>query len=456
MNALPSTVQTALGRTLHLTKQIGKGGEGAIYETREQNDIAVKLYWPTKAQSRRDKIVAMASAQFYKTNSFVAFPVDVLFEPNGGFAGFAMKKIGASKPVHMLYSPASRKVEFSRASYKFLVRAAGNIARAVASAHRCGCVIGDVNHSGFLVSDKAISVLIDSDLFQVVAGNKNIPLPSRYPRVYAARVAGRTLRSGGSNSQSRQFWPRGFDISAPVYGQASVFRTVSGLRGHALGARDRGTPLRVLGGRVGNEHAAASGRSCANRLRARNWAGVRERVWSRRAHQEAQCDRLDFPLGSLEKTVVDCTSDLSHQHVKGKPCPWCRMEQSSPGFIAFTPIGVATDIPIHVDVAQLVATLNTIRDPGPTPDIHAAMVVPRRLGAPAEPSTALISTLRTRAYIGIGASAAGAILIFFGGVATLPGLAVVGDWFGGEHRRSEGTEAAQRRAISGERIMAWC
>lgn len=149
MNALPSTVQTSIGRTLHLTKQIGKGGEGAIFETKEQNDIAVKLYWPNKAQSRRDKIVAMASAQFFKTNSFVAFPIEVLFAPNGTFAGFAMKKIGASKPVHMLYSPASRKAVFSHANYKFLVRAAANIARAVASAHACGCVIGDINHSGF-------------------------------------------------------------------------------------------------------------------------------------------------------------------------------------------------------------------------------------------------------------------------------------------------------------------
>ena len=124
MNAFPSAVQTSLGRTFHLTKQIGKGGEGAVYETREQNDIALKLYWPNKAQSRRDKIAAMASAQWYKTNSFVAFPIDVLFSPTGAFVGFIMKKVGGSKPVHMLYSPASRKAEFAKANYKFLVRAA--------------------------------------------------------------------------------------------------------------------------------------------------------------------------------------------------------------------------------------------------------------------------------------------------------------------------------------------
>ena len=171
MTALPSTVQTSLGRTLHLTRQIGKGGEGAIYEVRDQHDIAIKLYWPNKSQSRRDKIAAMASAQWYKTNSFVAFPIDILFAPNGTFAGFAMKKIGASRPVHMLYSPASRKIEFSHANYKFIILAAGNIARAVASVHGCGCIIGDINHSGFLVFDKATSVLIDSDSFQVVASN---------------------------------------------------------------------------------------------------------------------------------------------------------------------------------------------------------------------------------------------------------------------------------------------
>jgi hypothetical protein len=54
----------------------------------------------------------MASAQWHKRNSFVAFPIDVLFSPTGIFVGFVMKKVGGSKPVHMLYSPASRKIEF--------------------------------------------------------------------------------------------------------------------------------------------------------------------------------------------------------------------------------------------------------------------------------------------------------------------------------------------------------
>ena len=130
-------------------------------------------------------------------------------------------------------------------------------------------------------------------------------------------------------------------------------------------------------------------------------------------------------LGNLEKSLVECAADPSHQHVQGKPCPWCRMEQSSPGFIAFNSTRAATALPIQVDVSQFAAIINAIRDPGSIPDIQTAIVV-RPNASPAAPTAALLSTLRTRAFIGIGASAAGAVLIFFGGFATLPGLAVLG------------------------------
>src|ERR1700722_15341315 len=171
MGSFPSAVKTSSGLTFHITKQIGQGGEGAIYETQEQSDVALKLYWPNLAASRRDKISAIASAQWYKTNSFVTFPIDTLFSPAGVFLGFAMKRVGGSKPAHLLFSPSSRKIEFAAADYRFLIRTASNIARAVASVHALTCVIGDVNHSSFLVSDKATTTLIDCDSFQIIAAN---------------------------------------------------------------------------------------------------------------------------------------------------------------------------------------------------------------------------------------------------------------------------------------------
>lgn len=50
--------------------------------------------------------------------------------------------------------------------YRFLVRSAANVAVAVAKVHEAGAVVGDINHSGILVSDKATAALIDADSFQ--------------------------------------------------------------------------------------------------------------------------------------------------------------------------------------------------------------------------------------------------------------------------------------------------
>ena len=424
MNALPATVQTSIGHTFHLTKQIGKGGEGAIYETREQNDIAVKLYWPNKAQSRRDKIAAMASAQFYKTNSFVAFPIEVLFAPNGAFAGFAMKKIGDSKPVHMLYSPASRKVQFSRANYKFLVRAAANIARAVASAHACGCVIGDINHSGFLISDKATGVLIDSNSFQVVAANKSYLCQVGTPEYTPPELQGARFDRVTRTSNHDNF------------GLAVLLFQLLFMGKHPFSGRYQGSEDMPLERAIGEHRFAYSAHTSATNMQPPPGAPILtdfppdvgqafENAFGRAGRNKRPSATEWIPiLDRLEKTLADCAADPSHQHVKGRPCPWCRMEQSSPGFIAFIPSGIATAIPIQVDVTQLAAILKAIRDPGPIPEIQTAIVVPTM--AAAVPSTALTSTLRTRAYVGIGASAAGAILVFFGGIATLPGLALLG------------------------------
>ena len=126
-------------------------------------------------------------------------------------------------------------------------------------------------------------------------------------------------------------------------------------------------------------------------------------------------------LNMLEGELVECTADSSHQHVKGKPCPWCRMEQSSPGFVAFISNKSATNIPINIDVSQLVAILRSIQNPGPSPNLQTLIVVPANL-VPTAPTSGLGRNFKLRAYVSIGASAAGAILIFFGGAAALPGL----------------------------------
>ena len=424
MRAFPSSVRTSHGGTLHISKQIGQGGEGAIYETQEQNDIALKLYWPAKAESRRDKIAAMASAQWYKASPFVAFPIDILFSPSGAFVGFVMRKIAGGKPVHMLFSPASRKLEFTSANYKFLVRAAVNIARAVASVHAIGCVIGDVNQSGFLVSEKAVSTLIDCDSFQIVLGNKKFLClvgTNEYtpPELQGVRFD-RVERAPNHDN----------------FGLAILLFQILFMGRHPFSGRYQGTGDMPIERAIGEYRFAYSAQATITKMQPPPAAPLLtdfpsyigqafETAFGRAGlHGRPTASNWVSLLESLEKEIIVCGVDSSHHHVRDKPCPWCRMEQSIPGFIAFISTQTAVFIPTQIDISQIIVVLRAIREPGPAPNLQTLIVAPSNL-IPTEPSSALISTLTTRAYMGIVASAAGAVAIHLGNSFTYSGLSVL-------------------------------
>jgi DNA-binding helix-hairpin-helix protein with protein kinase domain len=148
-------VRTQNGRSVVLGNELGKGGEGIVYEVQGDVALAAKLYHKDKAAERQQKIEAIAAAQWHKTTSCVAFPIDALLTAQGHFLGFTMTRIARNKPIHDLYSPTSRKTSFPRANFPFLIHTALNIATAVANVHHTGCVIGDINHSGILIADNA-------------------------------------------------------------------------------------------------------------------------------------------------------------------------------------------------------------------------------------------------------------------------------------------------------------
>jgi DNA-binding helix-hairpin-helix protein with protein kinase domain len=424
MTPFSSLVKTSTGRTFHLAKQIGQGGEGAIYETEERDDIALKLYWPTKAESRRDKITAMASAQLFKNTPFVAFPIDTLFSPSGAFIGFVMKKVRSGKPVHTLFSPASRKFEFTSANYKFLVRAAANIARAVASVHSIPCVIGDVNQSGFLVSDKATSTLIDCDSFQIVTATKKYLCQVGTPEYTPPELRGVRFDCVDRTPNHDNF------------GLAVLLFQILFMGRHPFSGRYHGTGDMPLERAIGEYRFAYSTHITLTKMEPPpaaplltdfpSYIGQAFETSFGRAGLNGRPTAAAWVslLESVEKELIECTGDSSHHHVRGKPCPWCRMEQSIPGFVVFFSSQTAIFIPTHVDLAQITAELSGIRDPGPAPALQTLIVIPNNL-SPAAPPGGLISILTKRAYISIVLSAAGAISIFLGTPLLYLGLVVL-------------------------------
>ncbi len=145
---------------------IGKGGEGNVFSLPGLSGQAAKVYDVALRAKREEKVRAMVREGLASQTNLIAFPRDIITDIRGNFLGFVMRLVSGYRPVHELYGPKSRLVHFQKSDYRFVIRAALNLARAVGSVHQTGCVIGDLNHSGVLVSPDATVALIDADSFQ--------------------------------------------------------------------------------------------------------------------------------------------------------------------------------------------------------------------------------------------------------------------------------------------------
>ena len=158
-----------------LGARIGGGGEGEVFAVSGRAGQAVKIYGAALRASREDKVRAMVGGGLAAKTDLVAYPGEVATDPNGKFVGFLMRLVSGYRPLHELYSPKSRQRHFPKADYRFVVRAALNVARAVGKVHQTGCVIGDLNHSGVLASQDATVALIDADSFQFTLNGRIYP-----------------------------------------------------------------------------------------------------------------------------------------------------------------------------------------------------------------------------------------------------------------------------------------
>src|SRR5262245_6222507 len=158
------------GKHVTLGRELGRGGEAAVYIVRENPHIVAKVYHRQLDAEKAEKISRMVALQNERLLKLAAWPLGTLRNGNSSSpAGVLMRNISGFKDVHLLYSPKSRVREFSaKADWRFLVHAAGNVARAFSVIHEQGHVIGDVNQSNVRVSpETAIANLIDCDSFQI-------------------------------------------------------------------------------------------------------------------------------------------------------------------------------------------------------------------------------------------------------------------------------------------------
>jgi len=166
------TFITGVGGIIEIGRELGKGGEGAVYEVPANHHVVAKLYnaHHTPDALKQAKLRFMATTADTELLSYAAWPQKTLHKNRAGpVVGFLMPKVSGRVPIHMLYSPAHRRQDYPQAAWDFLLFAARNTAAAFAAIHRHGHVLGDVNQGNVLVGADSKVVLIDTDSFQINA-----------------------------------------------------------------------------------------------------------------------------------------------------------------------------------------------------------------------------------------------------------------------------------------------
>lgn len=157
----PTNEQYILGR------EIGRGGEGTVYEVQGNNAIVLKHYNDPLTPTQANKLKQMVAMRTPAIETYSAWPTGLVLNNAGEVCGFVMKKLTGFVPLHTIFSPMDRKKMFPDKGYNFLVHVARNLATAFFKLHEAGLVVGDVNEGNILINAAGLVSFIDCDSFQV-------------------------------------------------------------------------------------------------------------------------------------------------------------------------------------------------------------------------------------------------------------------------------------------------
>lgn len=163
-------LRRATGGALRLESEFRRSGEGSIWRCEDEHLVAKLYHAPLNTAQRRKLQLMIAHPPRDPTlaagHRSLAWPVDLLLDANDQTIGFVMPAIRDSVTLINVANPTLRK-KHTRFNWRYLLRAAANIAAVFEAVHRAGYVIGDVKDANVLINRQALPALVDCDSFQV-------------------------------------------------------------------------------------------------------------------------------------------------------------------------------------------------------------------------------------------------------------------------------------------------
>jgi DNA-binding helix-hairpin-helix protein with protein kinase domain len=317
------------GAAVEVADKIAQGGEGAVHRVIGSADVVAKIYHKPPSEELGRKLDAMVRAKSPEILRLACWPTDLLTaKPSGSVTGFLMPNAAGYKDAFKLYNPKARQSEFQSVNWGFLVRVGANMARAFATIHQAGHVIGDVNHSSVFIAPDATVKLIDCDSFQVRLNGEQFRCTVGEALHTAPELQGVNL-----GTVERTANQDNFGLAVLIFqllfmgrhpfaggfagGDMSLEEKIKGFRfAYGPGAKDRKMspppatlPLEAVSTQVAELFEAAfspEGASDSGRPEPVRW--VEE-------------------LSRLERDLKKCTHDTAHVYWSGLPvCPWCEIE----------------------------------------------------------------------------------------------------------------------------------
>ncbi len=367
----------AARRQLYLGQELGRGGEGAVYELRDRPGLAVKLYQKPLDQEKSAKIAAMAKFGNERLLKLTAWPIEPIRigSVTGPAVGFLMPKISGHKQAFNLYSPKLRLREFPTASWRFLIRSAANAARAFAVVHESGHVIGDVKHDNLLIGGQATVRLVDCDSYQITGSGSRwfceVGTPTHQPpELQNVRTYKGLVRTPNHDN---------FGLAVIIFQMLFMAR-------HPFSGRFLGTGEMPMERAISEYRFVYGSNAAAIQMErppasldlngvTRNLALLFERAFSRQGSQPNGRPRPDewvAALQDLEHHLKTCGVNPAHHFLDTLSyCPWCQIEAATS--VPLFQVVVVGSSQTGFTIAALWAKVNSVPNPGPHPALPSVV-----------------------------------------------------------------------------------